>query len=704
MMNLPIRRVAARLVAGCAIILVGCSDVTGIPTPVSSLQPGGGTPAAMAQDIRAAMAAQERHTEALMRRPGVLGTAVGLLPNGRAAVRVFVLDATPREIPPALDNIPVDVRVTGRLDALSDPKVRLRPAPVGFSVGHPLITAGTIGARVVNSSGQPFVLSNNHVLAASNEGSIGDPILQPGPFDGGTSSDQIATLAAFRTIDFSGASNVMDAAIALSDVTVLGNATPTDDGYGLPGSRVFGDADANGVFDDKTQLLGLAVMKYGRTTKLTRGTITGINATVDICYEVLVIFCVKSARFADQVVIGQSGFSGGGDSGSLIVADNADRDPVGLLFAGSSTETIANRIDLVLNHFGVTVDGSASEPPPPPDPIVDAQMVGINAQSSIEQGRTVFVGAVVRNIGNQPIGAFDVTMVDQTAGVTIGTATVASLDVGVTESVTFSWNTSESSIGAHTLVASHNLTDDNAGNNTVSRTVQITAPATPVTDVAVATIGAPASAVRGATVQVDVTVRNVGNQAVGAFEVSLLDQTDDVSLGTQTISDLAAGAATTRTFSWNTSASSLGAHTLVATHTLIDDDAGNNSASTTVQVDAADPAVVHVGDLDGTAERNGSGWSATVEVSVHDASHNPLNGATVVGTWSVSGLNSDTCTTGELGGNGTCIMLFPSLKRSVRSISFTVNGVTMSGRTYTPAQNHDPDGSSNGTTQTVNRP
>lgn len=588
------RRVAARLVAACAILLVGCSDVTGIPTPVSPLLPAGGTAAALRQDIQAALAAQERHTEALMRRPGVLGTAVGLLPNGRAAVRVFVLDATPRQIPPALDNIPVDIRVTGQLVALSDPTTRLRPAPVGFSVGHPLITAGTIGARVVNSVGQLFALSNNHVLAASNEGDIGDPILQPGPFDGGTSADQIATLAAYRAIDFSGASNLMDAAIALSDATVLGNATPADDGYGLPGSRIFGDANENGVFDDKTQLLNLDVMKYGRTTKLTHGRITGINATVDICYEVVVIFCVRSARFTDQLVIGQSGFSGGGDSGSLIVADNADRNPVALLFAGSDVQTIANRIDLVLNHFGVRIDGEASEPPPPPDPVVDAEMVGINAQSSIEQGRTVFVGAVVRNVGNEPIGSFDITMVDQTDGVTIGTATVPSLPVGATDAVTYSWNTSSSSLGPHVLVASHNVTDDNAGNNTVSRTIQITS--------------------------------------------------------------------------------------------------------------VTDPVVVHVGDLDGSAQRNGNTWSATVNIAVHDASHAPLNGATVVGSWNVSGLNSNTCTTGELGGNGTCIVLFPSLKNGTRSVTFTVASVTISGQTYTPAQNHDPDGSSNGTSQTVSRP
>ncbi|MBI2072214.1 MAG: hypothetical protein HYT81_04100, partial [Gemmatimonadetes bacterium] len=118
-----------------------------------------------AQDVTAAMAAQERHTGSLMRIPGVVGTAVGLLPSGRAAVRIFVESDQVRGLPDALDGIPAATQVTGRFMALSDPTTRQRPAPTGFSVGHPAITAGTIGARVKNGSGSVFVLSNNHVLA-----------------------------------------------------------------------------------------------------------------------------------------------------------------------------------------------------------------------------------------------------------------------------------------------------------------------------------------------------------------------------------------------------------------------------------------------------------------------------------------------------------------------------------------------------------
>jgi hypothetical protein len=105
-------------------------------------------------------------------------------------------------------------------------------------------------------------------------------------------------------------------------------------------------------------LLGLSVQKYGRTTRLTIGTIDAINATIDVCYDQT---CSKVARFEDQIIVTPGTFSGGGDSGSLIVTNDDDKYPVALLYAGSTSQTIGNRIDRVLNAFNVTID---SEPPP----------------------------------------------------------------------------------------------------------------------------------------------------------------------------------------------------------------------------------------------------------------------------------------------------------------------------------------------------
>ena len=58
------------------------------------------------------------------------------------------------------------------------------------------------------------------------------------------------------------------------------------------------------------------------------------------------------------MAVNSPSFSAGGDSGSLIVTQSAAQ-PVGLLFAGSSTTTIANPIGDVTTALGVTFVGGA---------------------------------------------------------------------------------------------------------------------------------------------------------------------------------------------------------------------------------------------------------------------------------------------------------------------------------------------------------
>jgi hypothetical protein len=219
-----------------------------------------------------------------------------------------------------------------------NPTLKHRPSPIGVSTGHPNITAGTIGCRVVKD-GKVYALSNNHVYADENNAHVGDNVLQPGPYDGGQNpADAIGTLEDFEPIVFStSATNVMDAAIALSSVGDLLNHSPVDGGYGTPATATVAAA------------VGLEVQKYGRTTKLTSAKVSGINATVDVGYS------TGTARFVNQIIVGGRGFSKGGDSGSLIVTKAANN-PVGLLFAGSQTTTIGNPIDPVLSRFDVQVD------------------------------------------------------------------------------------------------------------------------------------------------------------------------------------------------------------------------------------------------------------------------------------------------------------------------------------------------------------
>ncbi len=331
-----------------------------------------------------AIAVQERHTDALMAKEGVVGTAVGHGANGVTVVLVFTEEPGVAGIPSELDGVAVLTKVTGRIVALDPPPHdhptgggdeepppedpttdctsttgKFRPACIGISTGHPSITAGTIGARVTDGT-DVYALSNNHVYAATNSANIGDAVIQPGAFDGGTSpADDIGTLHDFEPILFDpdptdntpGPDNIMDAAIALSSTANLGNATPSD-GYGTPKSET-----AEAILDQK-------VKKYGRTTGQTKGQVSAINATVNVCYEVDAAGnCTMLARFVGQIIITPGAFSAGGDSGSLIVVDGKgrnkadDRKPVGLLFAGSFFVTVANPIGPVLTEFGVTVDG-----------------------------------------------------------------------------------------------------------------------------------------------------------------------------------------------------------------------------------------------------------------------------------------------------------------------------------------------------------
>ena len=56
---------------------------------------------------------------------------------------------------------------------------------------------------------EPYILSNNHILANVTNGNdgraeIGDPILQPGSYDGGTENDIIGRLHKFVPINTEG--------------------------------------------------------------------------------------------------------------------------------------------------------------------------------------------------------------------------------------------------------------------------------------------------------------------------------------------------------------------------------------------------------------------------------------------------------------------------------------------------------------------
>jgi hypothetical protein len=283
-----------------------------------------------------------------------IGAGVGDLRQKPTQVRTELIQPT--------DGVTGTYRVTERME-IPEAVVemlarRARPAEGGYSVGHYKITAGTIATCVydilpggstnppAHGTGVPsryYILSNNHVLANSNDAAVGDPILQPGPFDGGNAStDIIARLNRFVPIDFEPTipreqhRNFVDAAIAEAPFHDIDR-------------EIYWLGYVRGWRRKQDVTVGMPVYKTGRTTSFTNGRITAIAATVDVGYG-----NGRTARFRDQIIT--TNMSAGGDSGSL-VATLVNNTPaaVGLLFAGSSVATIVNQIENVRSLLRIEV-------------------------------------------------------------------------------------------------------------------------------------------------------------------------------------------------------------------------------------------------------------------------------------------------------------------------------------------------------------
>ncbi len=359
----------------------------------------------MSMDLfRQLLEAQRIAQAGLLQRRGVVGVAIGYRNykeqvTDQLAMSVLVEKKKPVEalsaedlIPPDVNGARTDVVEIGRLEAFSNPRDRFRPnIPAGVSIGHYMVTAGTLGAIVMDrNTGEPLILSNNHVLANSNDAEIGDAILQPGPTDhGARPEDVVAKLHRFEMLRFFSDSGRSPAPptgspplfppggcdMAELFVTV-GNALSKISGSSkrlttvqAPAAQVEGApiyanrVDAalarpvnpmlfqqsivnigrpNGA---RLAQLGMKIRKQGRTTGYTEGNVTLMNATVDVSYGENL-----QARFAGQVIA--TPMSQGGDSGALIVEQDSLK-AVGLLFAGSRRATIFTPIQTVLDVMEV---------------------------------------------------------------------------------------------------------------------------------------------------------------------------------------------------------------------------------------------------------------------------------------------------------------------------------------------------------------
>ena len=199
-------------------------------------------------------------------------------------------------------------------------------------------TAGTLVTDGVND----YILSNSHVLAREGAGVAGENIMHTVSTYCSGNALHVGELAADIPLNFGRTStNLVDAAIARITPDVV-PATDTSNRVLHIGT---GFSDTYGVSNNPVSTVGTAVKKSGRTTGLTRSSISLIGVNVVVRYS------GGRAYFTNQFVVSGAGFSQGGDSGSLIVTDNSAANPVGLLFAGSSSDTIGNPIHAVLSEF-----------------------------------------------------------------------------------------------------------------------------------------------------------------------------------------------------------------------------------------------------------------------------------------------------------------------------------------------------------------
>ena len=272
-------------------------------------------------------------------------------------------------VPSFIRDIPTDVEPVGQIRAFRSPKGRFRPVMCGISAGHFLYGTGTLGC-LVKKNGISYFLSNNHVIANNNEAAISDPILQPGPDDGGQSPrDQFAELSEFiplhfwerfegekrvsyfrnrishifKVLKFQQADKSVPERIPI--VSVVENKVDCALAMPLHPECISREIlDIGSIRSVQSGELGLEVKKSGRSTGLTTGIIQQVDVTALVNYS-----SNQSALFTDQLIADP--MSRDGDSGSAVL--DYDNHLVGLLFAGSEETTLINRIENVFEALKI---------------------------------------------------------------------------------------------------------------------------------------------------------------------------------------------------------------------------------------------------------------------------------------------------------------------------------------------------------------
>lgn len=364
--RVPARWVPAVLMIVALSLVFGCSETgenINAPNDQGQVLLSRSNPRVM--DV---MAVQNRHTSDLLSDPTVVGTATGLDRDGNPAIMVYLETQNGgKRVPPSIEGVSVIRVVSGKIKMLrgggggstSGHTARYpRPIPMGVSGGnskdfaYPYCCSGTLGALLRDGGGTQYILSNKHVFAGDQAASANDPdvaevgqeINQPGLIEVGCNdipADYVANLTQWCEDGLS-----IDCAIA---EVMPGQVDATGTIYEI-GTLSAATMDA---------YVGLAVKKSGRTSGLTRATVSAINGAFNVGGSDECGGESTTEYFTGQIVVTGNKFLQAGDSGSLLVEDIATNPhAVGLLFAGSTRTAIANPIDNVLDYFGLYMVGN----------------------------------------------------------------------------------------------------------------------------------------------------------------------------------------------------------------------------------------------------------------------------------------------------------------------------------------------------------
>jgi hypothetical protein len=236
---------------------------------------------------------------------------------------------------------------------------------------------GTLGALVADHNSNLFILSNNHVLAESDQARAGDTVVQPALVDLNCNPQAGRTVGSLRyVVPLQSTQSNVDAALAAATPAVDASGAILQLGPSINGVLTPA-APAAGTGEPLTAglLNQLRVVKSGRTTGLTCSTVNTVDLSVqvDYYYDCAETKPYYTKTYANQIGMPGASFADSGDSGALVL-DAANAQPVGLFFASGADDSnhgfsVANPIQDVLSELsqaghtdGLQIAGGAPHP------------------------------------------------------------------------------------------------------------------------------------------------------------------------------------------------------------------------------------------------------------------------------------------------------------------------------------------------------